>query len=172
MAIRSFPVIQPNSTRNLFRQVWSLILIYVTATSILSGHKNCPEMLTVNSAYASTKRCQNLLVSLHLIGFWCVSVMHVYVVESSILFFFFLSLGLKLNNYKKSTRGLQYFYTKTEWKSMYSLTSAYSPFPTMQSLFRQFFIVQNWYHSLWRDFFTAKHKCNHRLASSVSKGVS
>lgn len=65
MATRSSPVIQPISARNLFRQVWSLILIYVTATSFLSCYKKGPEMLTINIAYAPTKRCQNLLASLH-----------------------------------------------------------------------------------------------------------
>lgn len=65
MATRSSPLIQPISAINLFRQVWSLILIYVTATSLLLGYKKGPEMLTVNMAYAPTKRCQNLLTSLH-----------------------------------------------------------------------------------------------------------
>lgn len=64
MATRSSPVIQPISARNLFRQVWSLIFIYVPAISFLSGDKKGPEKLTVNIAYAPTKRCQNLLASL------------------------------------------------------------------------------------------------------------
>lgn len=57
MATRSSPVIQPISARNLFRQVCSLVLIYITAISFLSGYKKGPEKLAINITYASTKRC-------------------------------------------------------------------------------------------------------------------